>query len=59
MEDFWIFPNKEAFMDIVEDDEDTTFLATLVALHFTPVSRSLGQSQFLTSVALRLESLFF
>ena len=35
------------------------FLATLVALHFTPVSRSVGRSaEFRTSVASRLASLF-
>ena len=39
------------------------FLATLVALHFTPVSKSVSQSvikwaEFRTSVASRLASLF-
>ena len=35
------------------------FLATLVALHFTPVSKSVGGSaEFRTSVASRLASLF-
>ena len=32
------------------------FLASLVALHFTPVSHTLGGSFFLTSIALRLAS---
>ena len=36
------------------------FLATLVALHFTPVSESVsGSAEFRTSVAPRLASLFF
>ena len=35
------------------------FLATLVALHFTPVSESVsGSAEFRTSVASRLASLF-
>ena len=34
------------------------FLATLVALHFTPVSESVSGSYFRTSVASRLASLF-
>ena len=35
------------------------FLATLVVLHFTPVSKSLGGSQFRTSVAWSLQACFF
>ena len=35
-----------------------TFLATLLVLHFTPVSGSHAGSEFQTSVALRLASLF-
>ena len=35
------------------------FLATLVVLHFTPVSKSLGGSQFRTSVAWSLRACFF
>ena len=43
-----------------EGDGRTLFLATLVALHFTPVSKSVSQSaEFRTSVASRLSSLLF
>ena len=45
---------------ILQKWHNNMFLATLVALHFTPVSKSVSQwAEFRTSVASRLASLFF
>ena len=47
----------EAEVAILSLNYPTKFLATLVALHFTPVSESVGRVS--TSVASMLASLFF
>ena len=54
------FAIESHFLGLSLEADKSCFLATLVALHFTPVSHSLGQwVVFGTSVASRLASLGF